>query len=171
MTFISILAPSRERLYLHSLSLLCIQFQSSLPHGSDSKMQMSACTCIMISILAPSRERRSTDKNLLVKSCISILAPSRERLCITHLYAIAIAFQSSLPHGSDLMGGIDVCVLTKISILAPSRERPSPDGWRTRNKKFQSSLPHGSDLVSIIPQHRKAGFQSSLPHGSDVTKM
>ena len=122
---ISIHAPSRERLtalikYIHS-----IKFQSTLPHGSDpsspsarpgfryfNPRSLTGATIILFCSCA--------------KQEISIHAPSRERLTALIKYIHSIKFQSTLPHGSDLMQQVNSGLC-----------------WQ-----FQSTLPHGSDLLS-----------------------
>ena len=118
-------------------------FQSTLPRGSDIST-FSQKESTVISIHAPSRERRfdlTTDNGKPIISIhapsrerlqellpnkptekISIHAPSRERLTNGYRHALAVEFQSTLPRGSDL----DVAEqlgYTEISIHAPSRER------------------------------------------------
>ena len=121
-------------------------FQSSLPRGSD--------------------QHSSPARNLAM---ISILAPSRERRRRLRLYRYPAKFQSSLPRGSDYCkyvwekeerisilapsrerrGGIDVMtILSRISILAPSRERRYDMMYDVaKGYLFQSSLPRGSDML------------------------
>ena len=98
---ISILAPSRERLWYTWYDGSFLKFQSSLPHGSDCLPFRCYWTIWNISILAPSRERLPCGQCLGCRLDISILAPSRERRQII---------------GGDKM-------TNNISILAPSRER------------------------------------------------
>ena len=98
-----------------------------------------------ISIHAPSRERPAYSNQLSSQSAISIHAPSRERLRLMPVAVLAtqnfnprsltgataaiygsmkpLAFQSTLPHGSDAKAAI-IDTKRLISIHAPSRERP-----------------------------------------------
>ena len=99
---------------------------------------------------------------------ISIHAPSRERRATSlSSHSTYSSFQSTLPHGSDYTDDVEAYELHEISIHAPSRERPlCPLFWRllffisihapsrerhsfshncSSEKKFQSTLPHGSD--------------------------
>ena len=170
--------------------MLCkraVQFQSTLPHGSDlilpihrnylryfnprsltgatppidrviavpsisihapSRERPSVvyilATLINISIHAPSRERpfRKSRKRFLRK--ISIHAPSRERLSLTDNILQFLGFQSTLPHGSDIL-----------------------NFFLTVGLIFQSTLPHGSDMVVVTVSQNLSRFQSTLPHGSD----
>ena len=56
-----------------------------------------------------------------------------------------IAFQSTLPHGSDPFGIV----------------------YASTTRSFQSTLPHGSDQTISAVTPRIFLFQSTLPHGSD----
>ena len=76
---------------------------------------------------------------------ISIHAPSRERRCNHTLYRLSCLFQSTLPHGSDVVPLESITTLDGISIHAPSRERPKSPFWMRSTEQFQSTLPHGSD--------------------------
>ena len=97
---------------------------------------------------------------------ISIHAPSRERRIVEDVKFVEIAFQSTLPHGSD--SGIPHLIHSgRISIHAPSRERLLCFGWFPSDVRFQSTLPHGSDGTIRQSSTNKARFQSTLPHGSD----
>ena len=142
-------------------------FQSTLPRGSDAVLIWDKIRPTMISIHAPSRERRYTLRKLKRVLTISIHAPSRERPQI-----------KSLERGK-----------TDISIHAPSRERLELLKLRVKKKKFQSTLPRGSDWMTIIafaliaisihaPSRERLlplcdipslclVFQSTLPRGSD----
>ena len=61
---------------------------------------------------------------LVLQSKISIHAPSRERQLLPLLLTITLVFQSTLPHGSDLVFQV--------------KQLATP--------LFQSTLPHGSDI-------------------------
>ena len=100
-TYISIHAPSRERRNICVVSLKILQFQSTLPRGSDLVLLQERHIYIIISIHAPSRERRGYAEDKFIKGGISIHAPSRERLYICRAQVLCLA----------------------ISIHAPSRER------------------------------------------------
>ncbi len=91
--------------------------------GATMRVERAQNIC-QISIHAPSRERRCSNRLLASKMRISIHAPSRERLAFQRASKNIVAFQSTLPHGSD-------CVLS--SLAAPAAV-------------FQSTLPHGSDV-------------------------
>ena len=125
ITRISIHAPSRERPMNSNYICYKFLFQSTLPHGSDCIFVSNNYTTLIsihapsrerhfltifllvllqISIHAPSRERPIGDEALAELGVISIHAPSRER----HLLLAApvpheLQFQSTLPHGSDLV--------------------------------------------------------------------
>ena len=147
-TYISIHAPSRERLLIvksygstisnfnpRSLTGATkkgragkskgTSFQSTLPHGSDNLPCGQCIGCRLISIHAPSRERHYDKLYDAINHDISIHAPSRERL-------ISIF--------SKLFDNI-------ISIHAPSRERHIVIFGILQVAKFQSTLPHGSDVA------------------------
>ena len=81
---------------------------------------------------------------------------------------IIIRFQSTLPHGSDLITTRAFCWKLSISIHAPSRERRFKPFRRAILSRFQSTLPHGSDHVRPFLKGVVLIFQSTLPHGSDV---
>ena len=102
---ISIHAPSRERLQQwRKRRKTYAPFQSTLPHGSDSAAEPQTTGHGGISIHAPSRERRGQLYYVAYEDMISIHAPSRERLCLACLsHGIYKVFQSTLPHGSDVM--------------------------------------------------------------------
>ena len=107
------------------LSLGKFSFQSTLPHGSDLAVKFDNLR-FAISIHAPSRERLVLLPQQPGTLAISIHAPSRERRTGFTAMLIAFEFQSTLPHGSDL-----IALLAGISPL-----------------QFQSTLPHGSDLIT-----------------------
>ena len=77
------------------------------------------------------------------------------------------AFQSTLPHGSDLSGRKNRAY-QHISIHAPSRERLGTRFSVLLMSTFQSTLPHGSDSLMLIATFSTYLFQSTLPHGSDL---
>ena len=141
-------------------------FQSTLPHGSDADITVQL-VAIKISIHAPSRERLSTIAVIPRPAGISIHAPSRERLVSGYIrrrdalisihapsrerrsaptFAIStLAFQSTLPHGSD------IALISQLSFSLYFNPR-SLTGATVQNKViynallFQSTLPHGSDF-------------------------
>ena len=118
---ISIHAPSRERRWTLTSCWRSRQFQSTLPHGSDTH-GIRRKSMREISIHAPSRERQAPQGCCLRVVAISIHAPSRERLYQRFYRLNKCLFQSTLPHGSDMKM---YCIYDKkgISIHAPSRER------------------------------------------------
>ena len=190
--------------------MIIAKFQSTLPHGSDHNIALAALhnryfnprsltgatgKPEFYTISPPNFNPRSLtgatleQANVDKTQAISIHAPSRERLNLpVMLLNIALKFQSTLPHGSDLPRGLCFDVfghfnprsLTgateyvngygytfKISIHAPSRERLSCF-WRLSCKiQFQSTLPHGSDPAPRSGLPKIYIFQSTLPHGSD----
>ena len=195
-------------------SCLPLRFQSTLPHGSDTQKFATLPTLSDISIHAPSRERHLSRRQPkhwpqdfnprsltgatglqsphgYICRCISIHAPSRERqLDSDVLLNAATSFQSTLPHGSDILGGNNhaininfnprsltgatepkslIITTIMISIHAPSRERQR---WYSILNigylLFQSTLPHGSDNDNDSYMVAIDKFQSTLPHGSDI---
>ena len=98
--FISIHAPSRERLCL-AISIACSSNFNPRSLTGATKVVGGAVTLSEISIHAPSRERRGK----------------------TRIFIIILAtFQSTLPHGSDSVAAAYTDIFG-ISIHAPSRER------------------------------------------------
>ena len=142
-------------------------FQSTLPPGSDLTLLLRSISLLHFN----PRSLTGATRYPLYQSCctaISIHAPSRERQNVVGLPHEPRRFQSTLPHGSDLLR------IEKYQ----------------RHTRFQSTLPHGSDLrclhdyqyryISIHAPSRERHhsgrfwpsgpkFQSTLPHGSDVT--
>ena len=101
-----------------------LQFQSTLPHGSD-RLRMQ-CQCRPKNFNPRSLTGATDDivaSRLLNE--ISIHAPSRERLPPRMFLDLRFLFQSTLPHGSDLY-----CIYDRKGELI-----------------FQSTLPHGSDIT------------------------
>ena len=126
---------------------------------------------ILISIHAPSRERRAVAVSVKFTPLISIHAPSRERQRRHKPCMIQSVFQSTLPRGSDhsrqhlrlpfsdfnprSLAGATLkkflsFLLIIISIHAPSRERLSADFLFSLLYQFQSTLPRGSDLTAAM---------------------
>ena len=106
---------------MHWFLLRWIEFQSTLPRGSDGGVDVMTILS-RISIHAPSRERRGCPACREGGRQISIHAPSRERLIFLeslwnmlnfnprslagatvelHDYESSYEFQSTLPRGSD----------------------------------------------------------------------
>ena len=144
-----------------------IQFQSTLPHGSDLLFLVKFMLICPISIHAPSRERLFIIINIAINGLyfnprsltgatlgfvtidgakyISIHAPSRERLPTgvpnLEVRAISIHAPSRERHSLTALVAVFFC----ISIHAPSRERPTTIYIGRLLQVFQSTLPHGSD--------------------------
>ena len=169
MFLISIHAPSRERRFTCSPMRPLREFQSTLPHGSDTRC-CRAPWCVCISIHAPSRERVPNDDpigvNLIFQSTLphgsdynhtakaapewefqSTLPHGSDSICIG-LHSLFLVFQSTLPHGSDCQDEIQAKRLF-ISIHAPSRERLLLLFYSLHLLKFQSTLPHGSEIKQL----------------------
>ena len=122
---ISIHAPLRERPGYNLFRSPTLEFQSTLPCGSDDKANDWAIRCVHISIHAPLRERHTIcfsiiffsnfnprslagatpyDRVIIVDNDISIHAPLRERHLLDKRNHSRHEFQSTLPCGSDLDG-------------------------------------------------------------------
>ena len=99
------------------------RFQSTLPHGSDKGPLRYKHAVVLISIHAPSRERRSGGCARRGQRTFQSTLPhgSDEELKMT--FEKYNAFQSTLPHGSDRKHGLLHNIVYE----------------------FQSTLPHGSD--------------------------
>ena len=163
--YISIHAPSRERLtrcYIGSLNIL---FQSTLPRGSDVSPSFGMegyCDFNPRSLVGATYRREHQFHSIV----ISIHAPSRERRSQQERFRFAVGFQSTLPRGSDVGVGDDRRIFRRfqstlprgsdhnpeeelylhiISIHAPSRERRLALSLLTELSIFQSTLPRGSD--------------------------
>ena len=132
LAHISIHAPLRER--QHSLCIVrtAVQFQSTLPCGSDCNEDVTKMFKI-ISIHAPLRERLNGFRHTAAAATISIHAPLRER---------------PEPFIIDE-------VVSTISIHAPLRERLARSVALTAADVFQSTLPCGSDRLN--PWVRRLG--------------
>ena len=141
---ISIHAPSRERQYHNQAYGLDIEFQSTLPRGSDIISRQSRRT---INNFNPRSLAGATcqDGSLNTDHRISIHAPSRERQYFFIIIISLAIFQSTLPRGSDST--------TTSGTLVPTL--------------FQSTLPRGSDVSALAGHWSAKQFQSTLPRGSD----
>ena len=165
---ISIHAPSRER---HAVPL----------HTLDAPR---------ISIHAPSRERRSALYSLGQYVKISIHAPSRERPFDSCAYvARYIIFQSTLPHGSDILTLESSLLFSDFNPRSLTGATPrqglkgcdclyfNPRSLTGATQKFDS-LPTLNPISIHAPSRERRhtavtlyvlGFQSTLPHGSDCS--
>ena len=119
---ISIHAPSRERPGYNLFRSPTLEFQSTLPHGSDLSLILRGWKPRNFnprSLTGATTQPSLADQTF----AISIHAPSRERHLAKQEFLALLKFQSTLPHGSDfkIFEPWD-CVIT-----------------------FQSTLPHGSD--------------------------
>ena len=143
---ISIHAPSRERRTTFISTFYKLQFQSTLPRGSDDFPDKSRKDTKLISIHAPSRERRS---------------------CSFSPLWITTYFNPRSLAGATLSSALQANV-ARISIHAPSRERLHDLGVGDFVLIFQSTLPRGSDPYGPFLREVNILFQSTLPRGSDV---
>ena len=118
-----------------------IIFQSTLPRGSDFDC-FPFVDFLLISIHAPSRERHVARQFLYGNLDISIHAPSRERLYMDNsLTSNVIAFQSTLPRGSDNAKFCQFAHALCISIHAPSRERLTVSDIYSGDKNISIHAP------------------------------
>ena len=150
---------------MHWFLLRWIEFQSTLPHGSACRRMSNYNMCENFNPRSLkgatwlSRRRQDWLQYFNPRSLagatecqrqqyhaqfISIHAPSRERLFLCAYFLRVLAFQSTLPHGSDtkqnnmIMRTIDFnprsLTGATVKIL-----------YGVKYSKFQSTLPHGSD--------------------------
>ena len=128
------------------LCLLCLIFQSTLPHGSDLTISLSH------GIVTNFNPRSLTGATF---------------------YAVFPCWHWRYFNPRSLTGATSNSnlwfLVTLISIHAPSRERPAVHFPRPLQWLFQSTLPHGSDTHWQTDCLRRNGFQSTLPHGSDFS--
>ena len=173
-----------------SLQLL---FQSTLPYGSDTATAL-AMTAHVISILAPSRERRDTvtaadladgvfqstlpygsDRSffceLSSRVWISIHAPLRERPCSKPAWLRVTQFQSTLPYGSDDITLVQIVRTLLISIHAPLRERLIRAAIEKEEEHISILAPSRERHAYVSAGVTSAEFQSSLPRGSDLMRL
>ena len=128
---------------------LYVQFQSTLPYGSDVKLMFAIDEYRYISIHAPLRERQ---KSILFCLCLYYFNPrsltgATVIIAVLGLYAV---FQSTLPYGSDQFAVGDDDSSASISIHAPLRERLNQQNIGLDRWEFQSTLPYGSDLQIAV---------------------
>ena len=121
-----------------------VQFQSTLPHGSDCKhvlvteqtyyfnpRSLTGATIkyfnrriyMYISIHAPSRERLLDGESVTITNKISIHAPSRERPQIAYLFVQIPRISIHAPSRERRSSSVLLSSQSSISIHAPSRER------------------------------------------------
>ena len=82
-----------------------------------------------------------------------------------------MAFQSTLPHGSDICDGNHENFARLFQSTLPHGSDRYIDSVQPTISTFQSTLPHGSDNKAIISYKVSMLFQSTLPHGSDTTSL
>ena len=124
------------------------RFQSTLPHGSDKGPLRYKHAVVLISIHAPSRERRSGGCARRGQRTFQSTLPhgSDEELKMT--FEKYNAFQSTLPHGSDRKHGLLHNIVYE----------------------FQSTLPHGSDAYSSWPSCTSHNFNPRSLTGATASK-
>ena len=163
---ISIHAPLRERRLLVASSLAMLQFQSTLPYGSDfwRSFRLSASSQFQSTLPYGSDRNRQIPKDVrqnfnprsltgatLVKIItigyvkISIHAPLRERPGTPKNSYLIELFQSTLPYGSDqlLPAGFPPA---PISIHAPLRERRNPQSCSKLSLDFNPRSLTGATI-------------------------
>ena len=162
---ISIHAPRRERPACPWGECDVIEFQSTLPGGSDRHVTVEA-EIGGISIHAPRRERRTRDTFTGTTSHFNPRSPEGATAMTITAAMTLYRFQSTLPGGSDSTIPASPCTREdfnprspegatlqprhprhdlQISIHAPRRERPRPCRVFLSRHIFQSTLPGGSD--------------------------
>ncbi len=125
--------------------MAALQFQSTLPRGSDRQREQQAEAYAQFQSTLP-RGSDATASATNAKTSISIHAPSRERPVYVWYGAVWRGFQSTLPRGSDPFQKFYCITTAQISIHAPSRERQGFSNWTNGANVFQSTLPRGSDV-------------------------
>ena len=106
------------------MSLTEQEFQSTLPHGSDTDTLNGSAQDFTFQSTLPHGSDHTHLGSQPTTTGISIHAPSRERHILQTFGDFITVFQSTLPHGSDIIHMVkDRSNL--ISIHAPSRERPA----------------------------------------------
>ena len=162
-------------------------FQSTLPHGSDLRFltgHIRPADFNPRSLTGATYPNGSQD----IGRRISIHAPSRERLKIFEPWNCVIAFQSTLPHGSDIRQSRQCSKFLNFNPRSLTGATGTKHINKINNFLFQSTLPHGSDIIPGIPyigighfnprsltgatgynlfRSPTLEFQSTLPHGSD----
>jgi len=123
---ISIHAPKGERQDVLNLLDGLIEFQSTLPRGSDLLLRIYRR---MLKNFNPRSQGGATPN----KTC-------RDGEC---------SFQSTLPRGSDSCSRAHKDKLRQISIHAPKGERLLPPLTTPPAFQFQSTLPRGSDRPAL----------------------
>ena len=125
--FISIHAPSRERLCL-AISIACSSNFNPRSLTGATKVVGGAVTLSEISIHAPSRERRGKTRIfIIILATFQSTLPHGSDKEYREDIGNSVLFQSTLPHGSDIFSRISMRYLLI----------------------FQSTLPHGSDCFCL----------------------
>ena len=184
---ISIHAPSRERQKRLKRFSAVVQFQSTLPRGSDlqtlapsgsikyfNPRSLAGATLsgwqLMQAFLFQSTLPRGSDRwsaDELATAAISIHAPSRERLSpTTNLSTFASIFQSTLPRGSDNTARKRPCCNSHFNPRSLAGATSS-SSVQTRMSSISIHAP-SRERPSISSRHANIlSFQSTLPRGSD----
>ena len=133
---ISIHAPSRERRTFHvPHDYTHLQFQSTLPRGSDKRLPVGMQFFIYFN---PRSLAGATFFNFFIffSAEISIHAPSRERQIASRLADLFKAYFNPRSLAGATLNAILVAMQIQISIHAPSRERPLSCGSGVRFNYF-----------------------------------
>ena len=103
----------------------------------------------------------------MVRAAISIHAPSRERRVATSNQNNLISFQSTLPHGSDVM------IRRTVNVVFNFNPRSLTGAtWQAIAKDYDRANFNPRSLtgatIKFLPTIYAPAFQSTLPHGSDT---
>ena len=134
MNKISIHAPSRERRCSKRSLNSRLQFQSTLPRGSDRRRAIMFCPMLLFQSTLP----RGSDPPKQWSSWECPYFNPRSLAGATTKEADRMPekiFQSTLPRGSDVKNG-SVNNKSRISIHAPSRERPYVRNWTCNRRPY-----------------------------------
>ena len=147
--------------------LVNMQFQSTLPHRSDSPSDFVLCY-LGISIHTPSRERPVAHHRRQQKHNFNPRSLTGATLAAYKLL-LKSTFQSTLPYGSDPGFQREVILSDDFN----PRSLAGATSLMCLSKRFgifQSTLPRGSDPNLANCLLKSAPFQSTLPRGSDEKK-
>ena len=143
-----------------------IQFQSTLPRGSD----LDTGNSVIFRGIFQSTLPRGSDQTVAVYSPdVGYFNPrslaGATLRCPYFLYKVC-RFQSTLPRGSDKEAFINA-IAGQISIHAPSRERQTLLTHSNSLSYFNPRSLAGATPMQMLTQMAQQ-FQSTLPRGSDA---
>ena len=169
-TKISIHAPLRERPPRIPSLISCIEFQSTLPYGSDcipdarylrgcnfnprsltgaTQLRFQQICLLFISIHAPLRERLSECRGIIESQHFNPRSLTGATISGTKFKTL-IGISIHAPLRERLTTPPKIKFRTWISIHAPLRERPPLVNFFSFGILFQSTLPYGSDKQSRL---------------------